>query len=155
MAGFDAVPDELRGTAGRIGETVGGAANLSWQGPSGDYGHDAVQQAWQRYIEGMRKHFEGLKGKAEELGGQLGAAASRYAESDGDTQSTLGTLGGAVEGAAGGILAGGAAGGAVGGAVGGVAGGLAGAAGGAVAGGVAGGISGVLGGGAAGEGQER
>lgn len=147
MTGFDAVPDELRGTAGRIGETAGGAAGLMWQGPSGDYGNDAVQQAWQLYIESMRKHFETLKGKAEELGGQLGSAAAQYLESDDDTRSSMDTLGNAVESAAGGM----AAGGAVGGAVGGIAGGLGGALGGAAAGG----ISAVLDGGAGSEGQER
>lgn len=143
MTGFDAVPDELRGTAGRIGQTAGAAAGLVWQGPSGDYGNDAVQQAWQLYIEGMRKRFDALKGQAEELGGQLGSAAAQYVESDENTGSSLGTLGTAVEGAAGGLAAGGA--------VGGIAGGLGGAAGGVAAGG----ISAVLDGGADSGGQER
>lgn len=147
MTGFDAVPDELRGTAGRIGETASGAAGLVWQGPSGNYGNDAVQQAWQCYIEGMRERFETLKGKADELGGQLGSAAARYLESDDGTRSSLGTLGDAVEGASRGFAAGGAAGGAVGGVVGGL--------GGAVGGAAAGGISAVLDGGAGNEGQER
>ncbi|MCP2253909.1 Excreted virulence factor EspC, type VII ESX diderm [Prauserella aidingensis] len=151
MTGFDAVPDELRGTAGRIGETASTAAGLVWQGPSGDYGNDAVQQAWQRYIESTREHFQALKGKAEELGSQLGSAAARYLESDEGTRSSLDTLGNAVESAAVGMGAGGAAGSAVGGAVGGIAGGL----GGALGGVAAGGISAVLDGGAGGEGQER
>ncbi|WP_024873720.1 hypothetical protein [Saccharomonospora piscinae] len=129
MAGFDAVPDELRETAGRIGDAVGGVAGLMWQGPSGDYGHSGVQTAWGTFIEQLRAQVEALRDKAEEFGGDLGQAANRYLDTEAETNSTLAGLGGLLEqqsgalGAAAGGVAGGALGGGIGAALGGAAGG--------------------------------
>ncbi|ACU97121.1 hypothetical protein [Saccharomonospora viridis] len=136
MAGFDAVPDELQETASKIGETVSGVANMVWRGPSGNYGHPGVQAGWEQFIEQLKAHIEALRDKAEEFGGKLNEAASKYRETEAESSGTLKTFGDVVE--------------SYGGAIGRIAGGLAGGAGGAAGRS----IGGVLGGAASGTAQE-
>ncbi len=80
--GFRALPDELRHTAGRIGDVVSAVAGAVWQGPSGDYGHAGVQAGWAGFIEDMRGHVESLRAGAERHGDGLIAAAQSYLDSE-------------------------------------------------------------------------
>ncbi|MEV4604178.1 hypothetical protein AB0K15_43315 [Amycolatopsis sp. NPDC049253] len=84
--GFDAVTEELERAADTIGDVVGGAAGLLWQGPSGDYGHAGVQAGWGGFIADIASVVEGLTGKAHGHGEDLRTAAVRYAGAD-DTAS--------------------------------------------------------------------
>ncbi|MEU4670588.1 hypothetical protein AB0F91_22025 [Amycolatopsis sp. NPDC023774] len=84
--GFDAVTEELERAADTIGDVVGGAAGLLWQGPSGDYGHAGVQAGWGSFIADIASVVEGLTGKAHGHGEDLRTAAVRYAGAD-DTAS--------------------------------------------------------------------
>lgn len=117
-AGFGAVPDELRETAGRIVDVVGGAAGMAWQGPSGDYGHAGVQAGWAQFVEDVKGQVENLLEKAHGHGDDLKSAAVQYLESEqsaGSALSGLGELvdslgsstGGAVGGVISGVLSGG------------------------------------------------
>jgi hypothetical protein len=49
-AGFGAVPDELRQTAGKIADAIGPVGGPVWRGPSGDYGHPGAQQGFAAFI---------------------------------------------------------------------------------------------------------
>jgi hypothetical protein len=91
--GFGAVPDELFRTANAIGDAVGSAAGMLWQGPSGDYGHTGVQSGWEQFMEDMKSEILTLRDKAEGHGEDLKTAAMGYAESD----SLAGKAIGAVE----------------------------------------------------------
>ncbi|HJQ46418.1 MAG TPA: hypothetical protein VJ870_08845 [Amycolatopsis sp.] len=91
--GFDAVPDELRQTAGTIGDAISGVADLVWRGPGGDYGHAGVQQGWAQFIEDMRGSVQKLHATAEEHGENLKKAAVAYVGSDADVGAKLGQLG--------------------------------------------------------------
>ncbi|MET7989331.1 hypothetical protein ABZU76_00325 [Amycolatopsis sp. NPDC005232] len=84
--GFDAVTEELERAADTIGDVVGGAAGLLWQGPSGNYGHPGVQAGWGSFIADIESVVEGLTGKAHGHGEDLRTAAVRYASAD-DTAS--------------------------------------------------------------------
>ncbi|WP_298177049.1 hypothetical protein [Saccharomonospora sp.] len=117
MAGFDAVPEELQETAGRIGEVVSGVANMVWRRPSGDYGHPGVQAGWDQFVEQLKAHVEALRDTVEEFGGKLNEAAGKYRETEAESGGTLKAFGDLVEshgGAIGGGIAGGAAGGVAG-----------------------------------------
>ncbi|WP_019819682.1 hypothetical protein [Saccharomonospora saliphila] len=89
MTGFGSVPDELRETARQISDTVGGAADLLWQGPSGDYGHPAVQAGWATFVERVRGAVEQLRAEAEEHGAGLTEAARRYLESEDESRGIV------------------------------------------------------------------
>ncbi|MEW2502203.1 hypothetical protein ACQPXB_10670 [Amycolatopsis sp. CA-161197] len=80
--GFDAVTEELERAADTIGDVVGGAAGLLWQGPSGDYGHPGVQAGWGSFIEDIKSVVDALEGKAQGHGEDLRTAAVRYAGAD-------------------------------------------------------------------------
>ena len=97
MAGFGAVPDELRETAGMIGDAVAGVAGMVWRGPSGDYGHPGVQAGWEQYVNHLRRQVEALRDKAEDFGVRLGEAAGRYLDSETEAGGTLGTFGDVLE----------------------------------------------------------
>lgn len=112
-SGYEAVPEELRGTAGKIGQVVAKGDGMRWNGPSGDYGHGDVEGAWRELIDGLRRHVAGLGAKANEHGDGLVAAASGYTAAEGTAKEgldkagqqagqQLGEPGGAVSGAAGG-----------------------------------------------------
>ncbi|MEU6646893.1 hypothetical protein ABZ863_30750 [Saccharomonospora sp. NPDC046836] len=126
VTGFGAVPDELRETAGRIGEAVGGVASMVWRGPSGDYGHPGVQTGWEQFVEQLKAQVEALRDQAEEFGSNLGVAAGRYQETEAGTGATLAGFGDMIAdygGPAVGGAIGGAAGAATSGAIGSVLGG--------------------------------
>ncbi|MFD2421290.1 hypothetical protein [Amycolatopsis pigmentata] len=106
-SGFGAVPDDLRQSAGKIGEVIGGVAGLVWQGPSGDYGHAAVQSGWARFIEGMKGTVQGLHDKAGEHGESLRTAASAYEGSEAEAGTKIGDFGEAVAAADDGMVGGG------------------------------------------------
>jgi hypothetical protein len=109
--GFGAVPDDLRQTAGKIGEVIGAVTGLVWEGPSGDYGHAGVQSGWAAFIEGMKSTVQGLHDKAGEHGESLRTAASAYEGSDAGVGTKMGEFGEAIGAAAGtGMVGGGFAG---------------------------------------------
>ena len=91
--GFGAVPEELHRTANQIGDVIGSAAGLLWQGPSGDYGHPGVQTGWGSFIDGVKSEVDKLAKKAEIHGEDLRTAAGKYAESDTQAGNTIGKLG--------------------------------------------------------------
>lgn len=97
MAGFDAVPEELQETAGRIGEVVSGVANMVWRRPSGDYGHPGVQAGWDQFVEQLKAHVEALQDTVEEFGGKLNEAAGKYRETEAESGGTLKAFGDLVE----------------------------------------------------------
>jgi hypothetical protein len=109
--GFGAVPEELYRTANRIGDVVGSAGSMLWQGPSGDYGHPGVQTGWGSFIEDVKAEVGKLAKKAEGHGEDLRTAAVKYADSDGAAGEALGKLGGGLlgglQGAPGGGITGG------------------------------------------------
>ncbi|WP_329057760.1 WXG100 family type VII secretion target [Amycolatopsis sp. NBC_01480] len=109
--GFGAVPEELYRTANRIGDVVGSAGSMLWQGPSGDYGHPGVQTGWGSFIEDVKAEVGKLAKKAEGHGEDLRTAAVKYADSDSAASEALGKLGGGLlgglEGAPGGGITGG------------------------------------------------
>ncbi|MCR3718910.1 MULTISPECIES: hypothetical protein [Prauserella salsuginis group] len=82
MAGFGAVPDELRLTAGRIAETVERAADVAWHGPGGDYGHSDIQSAWAGFMADVEQQLRSLRERADEHGSGLRDAADRYLEQE-------------------------------------------------------------------------
>ena len=98
-------------------------------------GHPGVQAGWEQFIEHQSPHRSSTD-KAEEFGGKLNEAASKYRETEAESSGTLKTFGDVVE--------------SYGGAIGRIAGGLAGGAGGAAGRS----IGGVLGGAASGTAQE-
>jgi len=120
-SGFGAIPEQLRQTAGTIGDVVSGVADLVWRGPGGDYGHPGVQQGWAQFIEDMRDRVKELHDKAGEHGENLKKAATEYIEGDerigtqlsqiGDVIGDLGGLGGIVPSVAAGSGDGGMVGG--------------------------------------------
>ncbi|MGW4484224.1 hypothetical protein ACWEOE_10340 [Amycolatopsis sp. NPDC004368] len=110
--GFDAVTEELERAADTIGDVVGGAAGLLWQGPSGDYGHPGVQAGWGSFIADLESVVEGLTGKAHGHGEDLRTAAVRYAGADDSASDAIvktaaeafGSSGGGIFGPLGEIL---------------------------------------------------
>ncbi|MEV8612698.1 hypothetical protein AB0383_33040 [Amycolatopsis sp. NPDC051373] len=111
--GFDAVTEELERAADTIGDVVGGAAGLLWQGPSGDYGHPGVQAGWGSFIADIESVVEGLTGKAHGHGEDLRTAAVRYAGADGTASDAIvktaakafgGSFGGGIFGPLGEVL---------------------------------------------------
>lgn len=88
--GFSTVPDELRQTAGSIGDAVGAVAGMVWQGPSGDYGHPGVQAGWAGFIEEMKAQVAALRDKANEHADGLRTAADQYQDSDTENGQALG-----------------------------------------------------------------
>jgi hypothetical protein len=88
--GFRALPDELRHTAGKIGDVVSEVAGAVWQGPSGDYGHAGVQAGWAGFIEDMRSHVADLRAGAERHGAGLIATAQSYLDSEEDARGLVG-----------------------------------------------------------------
>ncbi|WP_043843706.1 hypothetical protein [Amycolatopsis taiwanensis] len=107
-AGFGAVPDELRETAGRIADVAGGAIGMAWNGPSGDYGHAGVQAGWAQFVEDIKAQVEQLLEKANGHGDDLKAAAVKYLESEQSAGSVLSGLGEMVDSLAPAGIAGGA-----------------------------------------------
>ncbi|WP_210717882.1 hypothetical protein [Amycolatopsis acididurans] len=106
-SGFGAVPDDLRQTAGKIGDVISGVADLVWRGPGGDYGHAGVQQGWAQFIEDMRDRVQKLHATAGEHGENLTKAALAYVESDekiGTELSHIGDVIGDLGGGLGGIV---------------------------------------------------
>jgi hypothetical protein len=112
--GFGAVPEELYRTANQIGDVIGSASGLLWQGPSGDYGHPGVQTGWGSFIDDVKSEVEKLAKKAEGHGEELRTVAGKYAESDTQAGDAIGKLGaglfdslGGLQGAPGGGITGG------------------------------------------------
>ncbi|WP_205673055.1 hypothetical protein [Amycolatopsis nivea] len=91
--GFGAVPEELFRTANSIGDVIGSAAGLLWQGPSGDYGHRGVQAGWAGFVEEIQAEVARLTEIAEGHGDDLRTAAGKYAESDAAATGTIGKFG--------------------------------------------------------------
>jgi hypothetical protein len=79
--GFDAVPAELRGTAGRIDEVIG-SGSMKWVGPGFDFGHSAVELAWGLFDQDIRQQYDTLIASAAEHGAGLRQAARAYEEVD-------------------------------------------------------------------------
>ncbi|NKQ56464.1 hypothetical protein HFP15_26660 [Amycolatopsis sp. K13G38] len=98
-SGFGTVPDELRQAAGQIGGVIREAADLVWQGPSGDYGHAGVQQGWGQFIDDMKKSVQNLHDKADDHGIDLKGAASAYEEQDSGVGRLVGGIGELVDSA--------------------------------------------------------
>jgi hypothetical protein len=88
--GFSTVPDELRQTAGTIGDALGAVAGMVWQGPSGDYGHPGVQAGWGQFIEEMKAQVAALRDRANEHADGLRTAAEQYQDSDAESGHVLG-----------------------------------------------------------------
>lgn len=95
--GFGAVPEELRQAGNAITDVSGGAGGLTWQPPSGDYGHEGVRQGWAQFVEDMREQFEKLRSAADQHGDSLRMAAVEYVEADADSGSTLAGIGAAID----------------------------------------------------------
>jgi hypothetical protein len=110
--GFGAIPDELRQTAGRIVDAIGGAEGMPWRGPSGDYGHAGVQAGWAQFIDDIKAEVKKLQEQGHTHGDDLKAAAVKYLESDETAGGQLGGLGELIDAlpAAGGAAGGGIAG---------------------------------------------
>lgn len=111
-SGFGTVPEELRSTAGKIGEVIAGVADAIWQPPSGNYGHPGVQSGWASFIEQMKSHVEALREQADEHGRGLITAATSYLDLESNVGDFLTKAGSGLEslgGAIGSVL-GGAAG---------------------------------------------
>lgn len=87
--GFGAVPDELFRTANSIGDVVGSAAGLLWQGPSGDYGHRQLQAGWAGFIESIEAEVARLAEQTRGHGDNLRTAAGKYLQSDDDATGTV------------------------------------------------------------------
>ncbi|WP_156076935.1 hypothetical protein [Saccharothrix sp. NRRL B-16314] len=96
MAGFGAVPEELRRAAGEIGDAGDKTAGLVWCGPSGEYGHEGVASAWELFIEEMKAYVERLRQEADEHAIGLRAAATSYVDVDADEAVGFGGLGGSA-----------------------------------------------------------
>lgn len=96
--GFEATPDELRQTAGKIDDVIGGVVQLLWRGPTGEYGHSGVQRGWADFVENAKREVGSLHDKAVEHGEALRAAAVKYLENEAGTGADLAGLGGLVEG---------------------------------------------------------
>jgi hypothetical protein len=96
--GFGAIPEELRQTAGKIDDAIGGVIQLFREGPTGDYGHSGVQRAWADFVENVKREVESLRDKAAEHGDSLRTAAIKYLEREAETGATLTGLGGLVDG---------------------------------------------------------
>ena len=92
MSGFGAAPEDLRRAAGQIGDVGDKAAGLVWRGPSGEYGHDGVAGAWERFIEEMRAYVERLRQQADEHAVGLRATASSYVDVDVERADVFGRL---------------------------------------------------------------
>jgi hypothetical protein len=82
MAGFGAVPDELRQVAGKIGETGDQVAGMVWVGPSGDYGHAGVSSAFEQFIEEMKQQVGWLREQVDGHALGLGEVARNYHDLD-------------------------------------------------------------------------
>ncbi|GAA4826590.1 hypothetical protein GCM10025787_00190 [Saccharopolyspora rosea] len=80
--GFNAVPEELQRAANVITDTVGQAAKLVWQGPSGNYGHPGVQGGWDQFVADAKAEINRLAQAAKGHGESLNDAARDYRESD-------------------------------------------------------------------------
>jgi hypothetical protein len=139
MAGFGATPDELHKAANAISDTVQKAAELVWQGPSGNYGHPGVQEGWGHFVQDAKAEIQKLTQATKGHGENLVQCAQHYLSLDEQVAGLLGNAagdaissiaGGAAQGAHAGSQAGGAAGSTVGGAVGSAVGTAAGAIGG-------------------------
>ncbi|HVW42252.1 MAG TPA: hypothetical protein VHC18_12960 [Amycolatopsis sp.] len=100
-SGFGTVPDDLRQAAGDIGGAIRGVADLVWQGPSGDYGHAAVQHGWSDFIDDMKKAVHNLHDKADEHGVNLKGAAGAYEEQDAGVGQVIGGIGELIDSAGG------------------------------------------------------
>ncbi|MBP2327979.1 hypothetical protein JOF56_008364 [Kibdelosporangium banguiense] len=98
--GFGIVPEELRQTAGRIGDVIAGVAGAVWQGPSDDYGHPGVQMGWAGFIDQMKAHVETLRAKADGHGENLITAAASYLDRESGVGQVLGQAGSLLESAA-------------------------------------------------------
>ncbi|WP_063695756.1 hypothetical protein [Amycolatopsis orientalis] len=96
--GFGAVPEELFRTANSIGDVIGSAAGLLWQGPSGDYGHPGVQAGWAGFVEEIQAEVARLTEIAEGHGDDLRTAAGKYAQSDAAATGTIGKFGAGLGG---------------------------------------------------------
>lgn len=91
--GFGAVPEELFRTANSIGDVIGSAAGLLWQGPSGDYGHRQLQTGWTGFIESIEAEVARLAEQTQGHGDNLRTAAGKYLQSDDDATGTVGGFG--------------------------------------------------------------
>jgi hypothetical protein len=104
--GYGAVPNELYQAANKIGDVVGAAAGLQWQGPSGDYGHAGVQAGWSTFLSDLETHVKELRDKADHHGESLKTAAGSYTEAENTADHSLGKLGDLFDDSSGGGLRG-------------------------------------------------
>lgn len=102
-SGFGTVPEELRSTAGKIGEVMAGVADAIWQPPSGNYGHPGVQSGWASFIEQMKSNVKALREKVDEHGQGLISAATSYLDSESDVGDFLAKAGSGLDSLGGGI----------------------------------------------------
>jgi hypothetical protein len=87
--GFEAAPGELRGSAQSIATALCDAAGITWQRPSGDYGHAGVQSAFAAFVEDAERRVGELGATADGLGRGLGESARAYEASDANGVRTL------------------------------------------------------------------
>jgi hypothetical protein len=87
--GFEAAPEELRGSARSIATALEDAGGTTWQRPSGDYGHAGVQSAFTAFVEDAERRVGELGATADGLGRGLGESARAYEESDATGVRTL------------------------------------------------------------------
>ncbi|HJQ46421.1 MAG TPA: hypothetical protein VJ870_08860 [Amycolatopsis sp.] len=106
-SGFGTVPDDLRQAAGQIGGAIRDAADLVWQGPSGNYGNDGVQHGWGQFIDDMKKSVRNLHDTADEHGVNLKGAASAYEEQDTGVGRLIGGIGELIDSPGRGLTVGG------------------------------------------------
>lgn len=97
MSGYDAVPDELRGTAGQIGDVLSSVSGAVFDPPSGDYGHPEVQAGWEQFMEGLKGTFDAHHKSASRHGENLHSAASSYEGRDESAQGTITSSGGGLD----------------------------------------------------------
>lgn len=109
--GFGSVPDDLFKAASAIGDAVGNAGSLVWNGPSGDYGHPGVQDGWSQFIGDVKSAVNGLARAADSHSDNLKGNAVNYTEGEKDAVAVIGRaaagLGSSVGSRIGSILGGG------------------------------------------------
>jgi hypothetical protein len=87
--GFFAVPEEIRQMASHITDAIGDIAGLTWQKPSGDYGHPGVQSAWASFLDDLEHQVGTLHRTAAGHSENLKATAIRYSATDIENGTSL------------------------------------------------------------------
>jgi hypothetical protein len=80
--GFLAIPEEIRQMASKITEAIGDIHGLTWQKPSGDYGHSGVRNAWTSFLNELEHQVGTMHRTAAGHSENLNASAARYSRTD-------------------------------------------------------------------------